>query len=197
MHQKFLQLKHSIQKQIRHSYWIYISDLITPRPEDRTSTSQKKFWSFIKSLRKDSCSIQTLKVNSKVITNNKEKAEVLNSHFQSIFTVEPNELPPEKESSPYAPMTNINITTPGIFNLLKYLNIYKASGPDQISTRFLKETAEVVAPILKIIFETSLHSGEVPHNWKVANVTPIFKKENAVYHKITVLSHSLVLLVKF
>ena len=63
---------------------------------------------------KDSCGIQSLKVNGKVITDNK-KAEVLDSHFRSIFTVEPNELPPEKESSPHAPMANINITTPGSY----------------------------------------------------------------------------------
>ena len=43
------------------------------------------------------------------ITDNKRKAEVLNSHSKSVFTVEPNELPPEKESGPHTPMANINI----------------------------------------------------------------------------------------
>ena len=50
-------------------------------------------------------------------------------------------------------MPDISITTSGIINLLRGLNIYKASGPDQISTRFLKETAEVIAPTLKLIFQ--------------------------------------------
>ena len=71
-------------------------------------------------------------------------------------------------------MADISIATPGIANLLNYLNIHKASGPDKISTRFLKETSEVTAPILKLIFEKSLSTGEVPYDWRVANITPIF-----------------------
>ena len=55
-------------------------------------------------------------------------------------------------------MENINITTPGIQTLLQNLNIHKPSGPDRISTILLKETAEVTAPILKLIFERSLMS---------------------------------------
>ena len=73
-------------------------------------------------------------------------------------------------------MSDICITTSGILILLRGLNVYKASGPDLISTRFLKETAEVTAPIPKLIFEASLRSDEIPFNKKLANVTPIFKK---------------------
>ena len=67
-------------------------------------------------------------------------------------------------------MSNIDVTIQGIAKL------HKASGPDLISTRFLKETADVIAPLLQIIFKVSLNSGEVPSDWKIANVTPIFKK---------------------
>ena len=40
----------------------------------------------------------------------------------------------------------------------------------------MKETAEVTAPILKLIFERSLNTGDVPYDWRIANVTPIYKK---------------------
>ena len=73
-------------------------------------------------------------------------------------------------------MENINITTPGIQTLLQNLNIHKASGPDRISTTLLKETAEVTASILKLIFERSLNTGDVPYDWRIANMTPIYKK---------------------
>ena len=94
-------------------------------------------------------------------------------------------------------MESINITTPGIKTLLQNLNIHKASGPDRISTTLLKETAEVTAPILKLIFERSLNTGDVPYDWRIANVTPIYKKENAVTHKIIALSHSHLFVVKY
>ena len=35
----------------------------------------------------------------------------------------------------------------GIINLFKGFNVYKASGPDLMSTKFLKETAKVIAPV--------------------------------------------------
>jgi len=40
----------------------------------------------------------------------------------------------------------------------------------------LKETAEVTAPILKLIFERLLNTGDVLYDWRIANVTPIYKK---------------------
>ena len=50
-------------------------------------------------------------------------------------------------------------------------------GPDRLHPRFLKETARTIAPILQIIFSKSLENGEVPDDWKQANIAPIFKKE--------------------
>ncbi|CAM5166113.1 unnamed protein product [Eretmochelys imbricata] len=49
-------------------------------------------------------------------------------------------------------------------------------GPDALHLRVLKELADVIAEPLTIIFENSWRSGEVPDDWKKANVVPIFKK---------------------
>jgi len=53
-------------------------------------------------------------------------------------------------------MPDINITIAGILNLLQNLNVHKASGPDQISSRVLKETAKSASPTLKTIFTYSV-----------------------------------------
>ncbi|PKU36215.1 rna-directed dna polymerase from mobile element jockey- hypothetical protein [Limosa lapponica baueri] len=42
--------------------------------------------------------------------------------------------------------------------------------------RVLREVAEVIAGPLSIIFGRSWRTGEVPKNWRKANVTPVFKK---------------------
>ena len=110
------------------------------------------------------------------VIHNKEKANVLNFHFRSVFTDEPDEVLPDKGLSPHPLMEDITISTPGILTLLQNLNIHKASGPDTISTRLLKETAEVTSFILKLIFEKSLATGEVPYDWRIANVTTVYKK---------------------
>ena len=176
IHSIFLQLKCDIQQQMKQSHDAYISRLIT-NPEDETSCiNPKRFWSFIKKLKKDNNGIQPLKVDSNIITDSKEKASVFNSHFRSVFTNELDEVLPDKGLSPHPLMEDIAITTPGILALLQNLNIHKASGPDTISTRLLKETAEVTAPILKLIFEKSLATGKVFYDWRIANVTPVYKK---------------------
>ncbi len=49
-------------------------------------------------------------------------------------------------------------------------------GVDKISNAVLKNCAEAFIKPLKLIFGISLKTGEVPREWKEANVTPFFKK---------------------
>ena len=49
-------------------------------------------------------------------------------------------------------------------------------GPDEIHPRVLRELAEVIAEPLSIICQCSLLTGEVPEDWRLASVTPIYKK---------------------
>ena len=49
-------------------------------------------------------------------------------------------------------------------------------GPDGIHPRVLKELAGVLAKLLSIIYQQSWLTGEVPTDWKLANVMPIYKK---------------------
>ena len=54
--------------------------------------------------------------------------------------------------------------------------IKEATGPDEIHTRVLREGVNSITEALKIIFERSLAFTEIPQDWKLANVVPIFKK---------------------
>uniref|UniRef100_A0A8C3M6L1 Reverse transcriptase domain-containing protein n=1 Tax=Chrysolophus pictus TaxID=9089 RepID=A0A8C3M6L1_CHRPC len=55
-------------------------------------------------------------------------------------------------------------------------NVHKSMGPDGVHPRVLRELAEVIAEPLSVIFERSWRMGEVPEDWRIANVTPVFKK---------------------
>ena len=93
-----------------------------------------------------------------------------------------NRLPPEKGPSPYPLMPDIIITTSDITNLLRGLNIHKASGPDQISTNFLKETAEVVASTYSQTI-ASLNTGEVPvQDQRIANIVCLKITDQLQFH---------------
>ena len=73
-------------------------------------------------------------------------------------------------------MPEITITVNGVEGLLKGLNPNKASGPDEISPRLLKELYVELAPILTKIYRSSLSTGIVPEDWKTALVAPVYKK---------------------
>ncbi|KFP23397.1 RNA-directed DNA polymerase from mobile element jockey, partial [Colius striatus] len=61
-------------------------------------------------------------------------------------------------------------------DLLAKLKAHKSMGPDGMHLRVLRELADVIAKPLSIIFEQSWRTGEVPEDWRKANVTPVFKK---------------------
>ena len=60
--------------------------------------------------------------------------------------------------------------------MLKPLQLGKATGPDAINNRVLKELAQPLSFPLSDLFNFPLTSGKVLLIWKEANVTPIFKK---------------------
>ena len=57
------------------------------------------------------------------------------------------------------------------------LDTNKASGPDLISNKMIKNVSEAIAIPLCIIFNRSLFEGIFPDIWKLSNLVPLFKKE--------------------
>ena len=60
---------------------------------------------------------------------------------------------PTLSGTPFPYMQNIEFTIQGVAKLLSNL---KASGPDKIAARFLKEMASILVPSLTLIFKASL-----------------------------------------
>ncbi len=81
-----------------------------------------RFWSFIKSKRKDFSRIQSLRENGKTIKDSKEMADVLNRQFESVFQHE-NKLPTGLLPSPssFPSMNTIDITVTGVCKMLERL----------------------------------------------------------------------------
>ena len=77
---------------------------------------------------------------------------------------------------PFTPMGEITVDPNGVLKLLNNLKIHKASGPDDLSARVLKECSSEITPILALIYNESLTQGTVPDDWRQANVAPIVKK---------------------
>ena len=76
-----------------------------------------------------------------------------------------------------APFTNIVLNVGEVEAVLNSLDPNKATGPDEIPARILKETATTIAPSLCKLFNKSLEEGYIPSEWKLANVMPVYKKD--------------------
>ena len=63
-------------------------------------------------------------------------------------------------------------------DLLKSLDITKATGSDQISQVMLKSSGDVIAPVLSRLVNLSLSSDAFPRSRKQAHSEPINKKNN-------------------
>ncbi|KFV95512.1 hypothetical protein N327_11824, partial [Fulmarus glacialis] len=53
---------------------------------------------------------------------------------------------------------------------------HKSMGPDGIHPRVLRELAGVLTEPLSILYQQSWLTREVPVDWRLANVRPIYKK---------------------
>ena len=62
------------------------------------------------------------------------------------------------------------------FTCLSKNHIVYITGPDGLNARVLKECSNEISPILALIFNESLARGDVPDEWRQANVSPVFKK---------------------
>ena len=83
---------------------------------------------------------------------------------------------PDNGPSSFPSLPQIETSTAGVIKLLDNLKPHKASGPDSIPPMVLKELSNEIAPILQIIFQIYLTTGQVTDDWKKANVAPILKK---------------------
>ena len=135
-----------VQKVLRDAYWKYVSNIFTfendssdpdaPKPE-----KIKKFWSFVKSLKKYAFGITSLRENGILKTDIKRKANICKRQFQSAFTREGDSDPPSKGASPFS---DITVDPKGVAKLLDGLNIHKAPGPDGLNARVPKECSNEI-----------------------------------------------------
>ena len=140
-----------------------------------------------------------LRVNDRKIASPIEVANVFNTYFSSIGNDLTKSIPiVEKTPREYLhnPVCNSFFIHPTtmveIENEISKLKSGKATGPFSISVDILKVLKSALSTPLTILFNTSFLSGTVPHDLKLANVIPVFKKGSQTclsnYRPISLLS---------
>ena len=105
-----------------------------------------------------------------------EKANILQSQFSSVFTREPDGEIPTFAKRTNAIISSLKITELMVHDELLKLNSNKWCGPDNINPKILIELADSFSKPISLLLNKTVEEGEIPVDWKKANVSPIFKK---------------------
>ena len=93
-----------------------------------------------------------------------------------MFTNEDMGTQPRLEPKTLQSDLEVTITKERVLSKLQTLKIDKSPGPDQLHPRVLHELAHQLAAPITTLYRKSIATGEVPSQWKIATVTPVFKK---------------------
>jgi len=142
----------------------------------------KAFYRHVNSKLKTRTGMSDLKDNNGAsISDDKQKAELFNDFFGTMYTLDDQQSMPDKPNLNVTQyLSNIEFVKTEVLNLLQKLQTEKSPGPDRIHPCVLKECALELAGPLTTLFQASMMEGELPEEWKEAVVTPVFKKRISI-----------------
>jgi hypothetical protein len=119
--------------------------------------------------------IPTLQIDNDSISNPAIKPSALNKAFVSkASNVIHHRLPPLAIRTTKC-IDWITISPEIVEKVLLHLDCSKAAGPDGIQNTILKHCSKTLNTPLSLLFNQSLMKGTLPAEWKLAEVTPVYK----------------------
>ena len=144
------------------------------------SIGSKKLWTLIKDKQGLSHDTEIPPISlqdGQHLLSSSLKAEKFAEFFSNKMQVdEPDRPPPNVPRITNAHIDWIEITPSKVYQQLRSLDPQKATGPDNIGPRLLKECSKELAFPLHLIFKRCLEEGQWPSQWKCSNVIPVHKK---------------------
>ena len=145
---------------------------------EKCKDEPRLFYRFVNGKLKNKKEISKLKVDGEFLEEEELMAEELNKCFQKVFTNEETFNEPDIETTDEEGLDTIDVLEDEVCEMLEKLDVRKAQGPDGVSNWVLRECKAQLANKICGLIAKSLQQGQVPKDWKRANIVPIFKSGN-------------------
>ena len=186
---KFKDLRSKVKRKLREARDSFLTGM-----ESQLKCNPKRFWSTLKLKSKHRGIPEVISMATGAsgdpaddgrriqASSPTEIVDLFNRYFVSVFTSDPVTCKSvdEEDAGPNVDLmlSDLTLTVTHVLDVLANLDASKATGPDEIPARILKETAHEIAPSLCELFKKSLRLGSIPTDWKLANLVPVFKKDS-------------------
>ena len=171
---EYTKARNKVTRLIRHSKRMFEKVVAS-----NSKTNPKDFWKYVRKKMKTKSGVSPLLADKKdpnsLRFQDKEKADILQHQFCSVFTEERGETPMMNKRTTKSIHTLL-ISEEMVKNEIRILNVNKSCGPDEISPIILIKLVDHVAGPLAMLMNRTLQHGSLPKEWKKAFVSPIYKK---------------------
>ena len=149
-------------------------------------SAKKKFGILLKLMKNNKyCGLSPLNENGDIINNPKDKSEIFNSHFSKKSTVDGHiDIPPNLER--FDDISDLSIINTSPIEAGRLIRILKKSNisPCGISGKFLQIISSEISYSLSRLLNNLFEIGHFPDQWKIAHITPIFKRSGSKDSKL-------------
>ena len=170
-------MRREIKDDVRKQHGLYVNNLVGD-----VKANPGDFYRYINSQKKYNQGIPPLKRRggTGITASEIEQAEEFNGQFTDVFNKsDHSQVPFLSRSASF--MDDIVVSYEGVGKLLKGLKSSKALGPDELHPSVLKELATELGPVFAHLFQNSLDTGEIPKEWSLTNICPLYKKGDRAF----------------
>ncbi len=144
-------------------------------------TSPRQWWSIAKNFLgyKKNSSMPPISDGQTEYYSNSDKANAFNAFFLSHSNLDTSQATlPDQVYCTDSRLTDIMLSESEVLDMLENIDTTKATGPDSISPKMLREAGKSIVPSLTKLLNMSLSYCTYPSSWKKANVSPLHKKND-------------------
>ena len=140
----------------------------------------KRFWWYIRHKLKTKSGVAPLLENvndrDSMKFDDQDKADILQHQFSGVFTREPVTEIPVLPKRTEALIRSLKVTEAMVRLEILRLNVNKSCGPDNVHPKMLIELVDILAGPLSLLLNKTIEEGDIPADWKLAWVSPVYKK---------------------